>query len=83
MGWIYVAFWGDDRNAYRILLEISEGRKAHGKCSSRRKNNIVGDLKRYRIEGYGLNWMYVAQSSCCEHGDEFFVCINSRYFLKI
>jgi hypothetical protein len=46
---------GENRNAYRILVGKPDGKRPLGRPRRRREDNIKMDLKRDRMEWYGLD----------------------------
>jgi hypothetical protein len=64
---------GKTRNAYRILVGKSEGKRPLGKPRRRWMGNIKMDLGEIRIGWYGLDRSglgYGPVEGSCEHGDE-------------
>jgi hypothetical protein len=61
MRWVgHVAHMGENRGAYRILVERPEGRQPLGRPRRRREENIKMDLKEV---GWGTDWIELVQDS--------------------
>jgi hypothetical protein len=57
---------GENRSAYRILVEKPEGKKPLGRSRCRRVENIKMDLR--ELEWDGMDWIDLAQDR--DHGNE-------------
>jgi hypothetical protein len=67
---------GEKRNAYRILVEIPEGKRPLGRPRRRWVNNIKMDLREIRWDG--MNWIDLAQDR-----DQWRALVNAVMNLRV
>jgi hypothetical protein len=85
MRWVgHVAWMGEMKNGYNILIEKSEGMRSLGRPKHRWEDNIRMVLREIRWEG--VKWIHLAQDrdqwgGCYEHGNEPSGCIKGGEFL--
>jgi hypothetical protein len=51
---------GEGRNAYKIVVERPEGKRALGRCRRRSEDNIKRDLM--EVGFWGVDWIHLAQN---------------------
>ena len=76
----YVAYMGDRRGAYWVLVGKPEGRRPLGRPRRRWEDNIKVDLQEFGWGG-GMDWIDQVLG-CCECGDEPSGSIKCRKFLE-
>jgi hypothetical protein len=69
---------GEKRNAYRILVGKSEGKRPLRSPRHTWVDNIKIDLKRDRMGWYGLDWIDLAQD-----GDQWRALVNTVMKLRV
>jgi hypothetical protein len=57
MRWVgHVAWMGEERGMYRVLVGKSEGKRPVGRPRHRWEDNIRKGLQKSGMWGYGLDW---------------------------